>query len=260
MRLNILTITLTGLASFGFIGWRVNAMHRRPVSHIGIIEDLSASHHDGCYSLQGITEQLLDRNAVSSGSWLTFLVTGDESTANEPKLVARYPIPVDKRIMEGPKTALGRRQEILDDLKLRCGQLRPTMVSPIFQGVKQGVAELRRLGCGTGSDCKLWIDSDLEENAVMAIKATLEHPGNNQALPTPLHNEGIRVAFCGFAVTAGRIVGPSGRDIRKARPRNPAHDDNLQRTWAELFTKPELVTFDPYCPGPRRLNAPGTAR
>jgi hypothetical protein len=209
----------------------------------------------------GITEQLLDSHAVSPGSWLTVLAIGDESTAYEPKLLARYPIPVNRRIVEGPKTGLRRQQEILDDLKQRCGQLHPTMVSPIFQGVKQGVAELRTLGCGNGSDCKLWIDSDLEENAVTAINRILEHPeSNRQALPAPLHNEGIRIAFCGLAVTAGRIIGRSGRETRKARPRNPGHDDNLRRTWAALFTKPELVTFDPYCPEPRPPTATGSPK
>src|SRR6266849_6632287 len=162
MRLNILIGTLAGLLCFGFIGWRVHDMHSRAVSHAVIVEDPSASHPRGCSSVQGITQQLLDSNAVSPGSWLTVLAIGDESTANEPKLLARYPIPVNRRIVESPKSGLRRQQAILDDLKLRCGQLHPTMVSPIFQGVKQGVAELRTLGCGDASDCRLWIDSDLE--------------------------------------------------------------------------------------------------
>jgi hypothetical protein len=248
MRLNILIGALAGLVCFGFIGWRVHNVRSRAVSHVGIVEDLSASHPGGCSSVQGIAKQLLDRHAVSPGSWLTVLTIGDESTANEPKLLARYPIPVNRRIMEGPKTSLRRQQEILGDLKLRCGQFHPTMVSPVFQGVTQGVAELRRLGCEVGSDCELWIDSDLEENAVTAIRSILEHPERNRrGLPAPLDNQGIRVSFCGLAVTAGRILGP-GREIREAHPRNPSYDDNLRRTWAGLFTRPELVTFDPYCP------------
>ena len=86
---------------------------------------------------------------------------------------------------------------------------------------------------------------DLEENAVSAIKTILENPeSKRQALPVPLDNEGIRVTFCGLAVTAGHIIGPSGNEIRKARPRNPGHDDNLRRILAVLFTKPDLVTFD----------------
>lgn len=252
MRFNVLIGTLGGLVCIGFVGWRVHGIHSRAVSQIGIIEDRSASHPGWCSSLQSITEHILEEHTASSASWLTFLATGDESTANEPKLLARYPLPADRRIMEGPKTGLRWRKEILDDLKLQCGKLQPTMTSPIFQGVTQGIAELHRLGCGNGSACKLWIDSDLEENAVAAIKTALEHPGyNRQALPTPLDNEGIQVAFCGFAVTAGRIVGPSGREILKTRPRSPGHDDNLRRTWSQLFTKHALVTFEPYCPGPR---------
>jgi hypothetical protein len=257
MRLNILIGTLAGLVGAGFIGWRVHDTHSRAVFHIGIIEDLSASHPRGCSSLQGITEQLLDGHAVPPGSWLTVLTIGDESTSNEPQLLARYPIPLSRRIMEGPKTGLRRQQEILDDLKLRCGQLPLTMTSPIFQGVKHGIGELRRLGCAKGSDCKLLIDSDLEENAVASIKTILERPETKrQALPSQLDNDGIRVAFCGLAVTAGRIIGPAGREIAKARlHRDPSHDDNLRRTWIALFTKPELVTFDPYCPGTSSVGA-----
>ena len=251
MRLNVLIGALSGLLFFAFVCWRVHEMHNRAVSHVGIVEDPSASHPGGCPSVLGITEQVLERHAVAPGSWLTILAVGDESSANEPKLLVRYPIPTNRRIMEGPKTSLRQQQDLLGDLKLRCGQLRPTMISPIFQAVKQGIAELRRLGCGSGSDCKLWIDSDLEENAITAIKATLEHPKSKaQSLPAPLDNDGIRVAFCGLAVTAGRIIGPSGREIRKA-PRNPKRDDNLRSTWTSLFTKPESVTFDPYCPEPR---------
>jgi hypothetical protein len=249
MRLNVLIGTLTGLLSFGFIAWRVHVTHNRSVFHAAILEDLSASHPGGCLSVQGITEQVLDSHPVSLGSSLLVLAIGDASTANEPRLLGRYLIPANRRIMEGPTAGLRRRQELLDDLKLRCGQLHPTMISPIFQGVKQSVTELRSLGCGIGSDCKLWIDSDLEENAVTAIETMLDHPeSKRQVLPVVLNNEGIHVAFCGLAVTAGRIIGPSGREVRISPRRDPNHDDRLRRTWAELFTKPEWVAFEPYCP------------
>jgi len=257
MRLNVLIGITTGLVVFGVSAWRVHAMHSRAVSYVSILEDLSGSHPDGCSSVVGITEQTLDRHAVSPGSLLAVLAVGDESTANEPKLLARYPIPVNRRIMEGAGAALKQQQELLDDLRLRCGKLQPTMVSPIFQGVKQAVAELRSLGCTNGSDCTLWIDSDLEENAVTAIKAILADPrSKRQALPASLANDGIHITFCGWALTAGRIIDPSGHQIRKVRPRDPSHDDNLRHTWAELFTHQELVTFDPYCPDPRRLDMP----
>jgi hypothetical protein len=252
MRLNVLIGTLIGLTCFGFMAWRVHNMHSRAVFQAAIVEDLSVSHPGGCAIVQGIAEQVLERHPVSTGSSLAVLAIGDASTANEPKLLAKYLIPSNRRVMEGRIAGLRRRQEILDDLKRRCEQQQPTMISPIFQGVKQGVAELRGLGCGIGSDCKLWVDSDLQENADTAIEMVLDHPeSKRQVLPVPLDNEGIHVAFCGLAVTAGRIIGTSGREVRKAPRRDPSHDDRLRRTWAALFTKPELVTFDPYCPESR---------
>jgi len=261
MHLRMLIGTLAGFASVGFVAWRVHDMHHRIICNIGIVADPSASHPGGCSSLQGIAEEILGGHPMPAGSWLAVLAIGEESTSNEPRLLARYPIPVNRRIMEGPTTSLKRKQQILDDLKLRCGELHPTMVSPIFQGVSQGLAELRGLGCANDSDCKLWVDSDLEENTVSTIKTVLEHPDSKRlGLPTRLENEGIHVAFCGLAVTAGRIIGPSGREVRKARPRDPSHDDNLRRTWAALFTKPELVTFDPYCPGPRPSGETGSPK
>ncbi len=253
MRVNVLIGITAGLVVFAVTAWRVHAMHARPLSHVSIIEDLSGSHPGGCSSVLGIAEQIFDKHAVLPGSSLTVLAVGDESTANEPRLLARYPIPVTRRIIEGAGAAIKQQQEILDDLKPRCGKLQPTMVSPIFQGVKQAVAELRSLGCRNGSDCKLWIDSDLEENAITAIQAILTDPkSKRQPLPASLANDGIHIAFCGWALTAGRIIDPSGREIRTVRPRDPNHDDNLRRTWAKLFTNPELLTFDPYCPEPLR--------
>jgi hypothetical protein len=248
MRLNVLIGTLVGALSFGFIAWRVNK-HSRAVFHAGIVADLSASHPGGCHTVQGIAEQVLDWHPVSPGTSLIVLALGDASTANEPRLLGRYLIPANRTIMEGRNAGSRRRQGILDDLKRRCEELHPTMISPIFQSVKQAVVQLRRLGCGNGSDCKLWIDSDLEENVVPAIKAILDHPGSKRlTLPVRLDNEGIHVAFCGLAVTTGLILDPLGHEIRKGRSHQPGYDDNLRRTWAALFTNPESVTFDPYCP------------
>lgn len=66
----------------------------------------------------------------------------------------------------------------------------------------------------------------------------------------PLDNEGIMVTFCGFAETVGLFVDPSGREIRRTVARDPHRDDRLQAVWRALFTRPELVSFQPYCPEP----------
>jgi hypothetical protein len=31
-------------------------------------------------------------------------------------------------------------------------------------------------------------------------------------------------------------------------PRDPGHEDRMQKVWRSLFTQPELVKFEPYCP------------
>jgi hypothetical protein len=251
MKPKIIITVVLGVASAGFLGWRVITVHNRATPQFSLLEDPSGSHLGGCASVVGITEQILHSERVSSGSSLTVLAIGDESTADEPRLVSRRVIPVSRRVMEGAHAGLRAQQEMVDDVQRRCEALHPTKVSPIFQGVKQAIGELRRLGCKSGSNCELWIDSDGEENVVSSIRRALEVPGHSdQALPSPVDNDGIHVAFCGLAVTAGRISDASGREIRRMPRRSPDHDDNLQRIWAGLFTKPELVTFAPYCPEP----------
>jgi len=58
------------------------------------------------------------------------------------------------------------------------------------------------------------------------------------------------VTFCGYAATAGRIIDPSGREVRKFATRNPAREDRMQRIWRSVFASPERVKFEPYCPKP----------
>jgi hypothetical protein len=122
--------------------------------------------------------------------------------------------------------------------------------------VEQAIADLRADGCKTNSRCGLWVSTDLEENGDRAIEATIDGRRNGRkSLPKLLDNSGISVTFCGFAQTAGRLVGPSGREIRKAVPRDPHRDERLQTVWRSLFASPELVSFEPYCPQPAILSA-----
>ena len=98
--------------------------------------------------------------------------------------------------------------------------------------------------------------TDLEENGDRVIEATINGKRNaRKSLPEPLDNSRISVIFCGLAETAGRLIGPSGREIRKAVPRDPRRDERLQAVWRSLFASSELVSFEPYCPQPAILPA-----
>jgi len=158
---------------------------------------------------------------------------------------------MSRKVIEGRHANVERQQELLQDLLARCESVRSTSVSPIFLGVKQAIADLRAEGCKGGSQCGLWVSTDLEENGVRAIEERIDHARHDkEPLPNVLDNGGIMVTFCGFAQTAGRIIGPSGREIHTVALRDPHRDDRLQTVWRALFTRPELVSFQPYCPEP----------
>jgi len=127
-------------------------------------------------------------------------------------------------------------------------------------GVKQAVADLRSEGCAEGSHCKLRVNSDLDENVEAGIKSRLIGARKRSPLPMPLDNDGIDVTFCGYAATAGRIVDRTGREVRRFAGRNPAHEDRMQQTWLSIFTNPERVKFEPYCPKQSAPEPYATAR
>jgi hypothetical protein len=220
--------------------------------HFEIVEDPSFSHKQGCESLLGLVEQAVSADGASPGSTLTVLVLGDKATANEPWELGRYSIPRTRKALEGRSANLRRRQDLLRDVLKKCQALRPTNISPIFLGVKQAVADLRAKGCTRTSRCKLFVDSDLEENVEASIRRSLNSAnGEMSILPAPINNDGIDVTFCGLAVTAGHIVDLSGRKTFRASPRNSRHEDRLRQVWATVFSRPEAVKFEPYCSRPR---------
>jgi hypothetical protein len=84
-----------------------------------------------------------------------------------------------------------------------------------------------------------------------AIKEALDRTRDTKlALPRALDNQGIAVSFCGLAVTTGRIVTRSGREVQRIVPRDPGREDRMQKVWRSLFMRPELVKFEPFCPMP----------
>ena len=99
------------------------------------------------------------------------------------------------------------------------------------------------------------MSTDLEENASRAVRAEIDRVGHREPLPEPLNNDGIKVTFCGYAQIAGRLVDSSGREVVRGVSRDPRHDDRLQAVWRSLFTVPELVSFEPYCPASSLLSA-----
>jgi hypothetical protein len=249
MNTRILLAVVCSVFCVGFVGWRVHVHANRLTRHFVVVADPSQSHPESCESLLGLSEQALHADGVSQESSITVLALGDASTANEPWQLGRYSFPAANKVLEG-KGANARRQDgLLADIRRKCETIRRTSISPIFLGVKQAVADLRAHGCNTTSHCQIFVDSDLEENAELSIKDALNRKHITKvALPTPLDNQGIGVSFCGLAVTGGRISNPSEKEIQRGLPRDQGREDRLRQVWRSLFTQPESVSFEPYCP------------
>jgi hypothetical protein len=256
MKQPVVILIAGSVVAVSFIGWRLHAMRHHTLSRFELVYDPSLSFTGGCESLVGAAEKVLRNPGVSDHSTLTILALGEASTAYEPRRLTKYAIPTDRKVIEGRHASMERQEHLLEDLRARCRSVRPTSVTPIYLGVKQAIGDLRADGCTADSRCGLWVSTDLEENGDRAIEATIDgrHDGR-KPLPLPLDNSGISVTFCGFVETAGRLVGPSGREIRKAVPRDPRRDERLQAVWRSLFASSELVSFEPYCPQPTILPA-----
>jgi hypothetical protein len=260
MNKSIALMLLTVVAVAAFVAWRVLVMRNGSVNHFGILHDPSISYTGGCDSLVGSAEQLLHESGVSPRSKVMVLVLGDGTTAYEPRELGKYDVPISRRVIEGRKANERQQAALLREISKTCNSVRPTSISPIFMGVRQAIADLRAEGCVDGSRCKLRVDSDLEENVETGIKSGLDRTRRREPLPEVLDNDGIDVTFCGYAATAGRILDPTGREVRRFTGRNPAREDRMQEIWRSVFASPERVKFEPYCPRPNNPGAYTTAR
>jgi len=250
VKTGILYTVLFCVGSVGFVAWRVHAVRNHETAHFEIVEDPSASHWDGkCESLIGLTQQVLQINDAASGSTLTVLVLGDQSTANEPWRMGAYSIATLRKVLEGKSGRLRREQEILRDISDKCQHLRRTTISPIFLGVTRGLADLHARGCKPTSRCKLFADSDSHENAEPSIRKMLnKNDGRERISPPRVDNTGIEVVFCGVAVTDGRIHDLAEKGARKFVTGDSDRVHRAEEVWRSLFAEPASVRFEPYCP------------
>jgi len=253
----VLWIVLFCVGSTGFVAWRVHVVRNHETPHFEIVEDPSASHWDGkCESLLGLTEQVLQTNDADSGSTLTVLVLGDKSTANEPRRIGAYSIPMLRKVLEGKSGRLRYQQEILRDLSDKCQHLRRTTISPIFLGVTQGITDLRARGCKPTSHCKLFSDSDGKENAEPLIRKMLDANDGQKHISLPqIDNFGIEVVLCGVAVTDGRISDLAEKGGRKFVTGDSDRVHRVEEVWRSIFAEPALVRFEPYCPNSTEVGA-----
>ncbi|HEY2382355.1 MAG TPA: hypothetical protein VGK48_14350 [Terriglobia bacterium] len=236
------TVACTVVTGFAF--WHSEHGHK-PVTNAVTIYDASGSTTNEYASVLGVAEVFFNTPHLSKGSMLTVLLTGDDKSAGEPRMVATYEVPFSRRALEGKNAINKRKADIVTGLSTKLKELGRTDRSPIFLAVKRGVEQLRASGCHNDSRCFLFVRTDGEELTEKSIRVALNSSGMAKNLPAPITIEGIQVLFCGLAETDSTDT----KDKGNARPvHNAKHDDRLREVWTSLFTAPAQVTFQPYCP------------
>ena len=249
MTFKVLLVILIGSCSMAVFGyWRyVETSHEKSSAQVGILRDLSASTPNDCTRVVGLSKRALALSDIGSKSTITLMATGSQSTAYEPTMLAQVAVPEIRLVIEGQRRAEQQRTALLEDLTQRCRSTEATNASPIFQAVKRGVEHLR--GIGSPTDPRyLFVQTDGEETINAQIKKALEKaPGSKSNLPGPIVNDGVRVVFCGAAETVGVVTGANNQSRSFSGDRSPQRADRLREVWAQLFTNPDLISFEPFC-------------
>ena len=245
----ILLMIVCGAGVMGVGFWRYQVTSKSHPAHIVIVRDRSDSVLNNCDCTVALAKRAFADPHIGTGSTITVTVTGDPATANEPKMLSSIKVPVSRQVLEGRDAVAKQRGELLSDLNTQCEKEAQTKVSPIFIAVKRATEHLRSIGCGIDSNCVVYVQSDLEETGDPQLREAIDHRGREKrSLPQAINNDGINIVIYGMAETFGDIVGANSKVRRLTKPHDPQRIENIESVWSSLFTNPEGVTFDPYCP------------
>jgi hypothetical protein len=219
---------------------------KETASHAVIIRDRSDSATAGCAAIGGLAREYLQAGHADRFSSIIALATGDARSNDEPVEFARL-TGVRKASVKDIHKARDRREDALvEELVRRCEEQGNTDRSPIYLALRRGLEELVVLGCHEGTNCAVYLQSDMAENGESGLRKALLGI-KDAVLPSPIDNRGIRVHVCGIAETSGPIDG-KGKVVSERKARGAKRADVTPNVWRRIFTAPNLVTFEPHCP------------
>jgi hypothetical protein len=241
-------LAVSGAAILGVGFWRYSVSGKLRPTHSVIVRDRSDSVLSGCDCTAALSRRAFSDPRSGAGSTVTVTVTGDATTAGEPKMIAIVNVPITRQVLEGREASAQHKEKLLDDIKTACESIPQTKVSPILIAVKRAIEHLRSRGCGPESECTVYVQTDLEETGDPQLGAALNSTSRNkQVLASPMINEGVGIVITGTAETAGISTGTDGRVHQLNKPRNLQRIEHLQSVWKGLFSNPDRVTFEPHC-------------
>lgn len=249
----VLVTVLAGTGLAGLAWWLKEPYEPQPATVVPIICDRSDSMlgDPKCRAIEGIASRVLSTPHLGKGSRIVVYGTGSPDTAMEPVLIGSYDIPVSNRVMEGRDTAKVARRALLDTIVADCKEAATmTTSSPIFLAVKRAMEQLSAAGCGTKSVCRLYVRTDGEETVEPWLRESIRGGKTKpSATPVPLDNGNIAVTFCGLAETVGEVK-TDKKGHRVALKKSGSDVEVLQAAWRKVWTEPDAVVFEPFCPQP----------
>jgi len=227
----------------------VHLWTRTAAGHVLSGIDASLSVEPNCGGVSAFAEGFLNRREIQSGSTLTVISMGVSPSHSAPRLRFHDEIPIADDSIYGRPENERKYKDDLEDLlagvEQACEAVEATGHTPLYQMVEQGLAHLRseNLKCSGSRRCFFLIKTDLLDDVhpelLSVFNAAIDDP--NVSLPPELAgslaNENIEVSVCGTQEVrppAKRSAPPIPMALRK-------------RIWRELFTRPGLVSFQPFC-------------
>jgi hypothetical protein len=252
----ILVVVCVGLFA-AFVAWRSHVSATTKPRTDGLVVDLTTSHSadrtKACLAVPGISETVLAQAGSRPGARLIVLALGDSASAGEPVPLSRDDaLPARIALSTGEDVLRRQQAAYLAALYGNCLRAPHPEYSAIYLGVERALESLRSRGCNTGVGCALWVATDGEENAQLALKQRLDGLSTTQSGPiAPLDNAGIDVHFCGLAeISVDSEKRSTSRGRRAAfRGRNAGR---VAQVWRSIFTAPNSVYFAPFCPQPTK--------
>lgn len=229
----IIGTALSAVLLGGFVTWRLQAP-RPAATDDGVLVDRSDSVQNPCDALGGEVQHVLQSTSGTAGSSLTIFITGDGTSANEPRLLLSAPAPTRQRLMKGKKHEMEEQRSFIATVKKSCEQQPTTRISPIYIAIREAVKH--RDVQSQAAERRLTVITDLRENVDQQIKKAITQPlGTKSSLPAAIDNSNVTILICGYAQT---------------RDHQNFQTERLVEVWSQLFTDPRRVTFDPFCPAP----------
>jgi hypothetical protein len=242
----VFIILFAAIGATGFIEWELFTPPKS--NHRATVWDSSTSSDNRCSEIVRINELAIKKQPTNSATKLAVFLTGDQQTANEPRGLGSFNVPLKVKLTQGNTAIETEQNRIVNEVKSKCEQLPPATASSIFLAFKRAVEYLKNLGCDDTSGCEILAQTDLQENADAQIKAVLSGASKDfKNLPAPLNNQGITIKICGVSQTKGLVIDKKGNKTQLTQNRNASRVDFIQEVWKKLFTHPELVVFSSYC-------------